>query len=635
MYFSITGAEISFGGQTLLSQINFEIKNKEKVAVVGRNGCGKTTLLRIISGELEAEGNNTHINKGQDTEIGYLKQISFSDLSVSLEDELEKAFDRFIKIKDEMEELLVKAQNGDNDATLKYSTLEELYKNLGGYYYAKEKETIISKFGFSDERKKALREFSGGQLTKIAFMKLLLSKPDILLLDEPTNHLDMEAVEWLENYLKGYPGAVVLVSHDQMFIDKIADIVYEIEYGKMRCYVGNYSAFLKLKEEQRERQRILYEQQKKEIEKTQALIERFRYKATKAAMVQSRIKALEKEELIAPPEHSDTRAFFADFTPELQSGENVLEVKNLGVGYDTTLATVDFLIKRQEKMGIIGANGKGKSTLLKTIMGMLPAKSGSINQGVNVRIGYFDQHLAQYVSDKTVLDDYWDTFPNLTETQARSDLGAFLFRGEDVFKNVSVLSGGERVRLSLCKILKKKPNLLVLDEPTNHMDIIGKQALEEMLKNYPGTIICVSHDRYFIKEICNSLLVFEKENTVYYPFTYDEYMAGQSKTEIEAVNIKEEKETTPKKAKYFSAFKELSKVNKKIEKIEEKIALMEETIEGMKDEMNSEKNASDFLKLGEITKEIEEKEIELSYLLEEWEALCTNKQELEKMNNNL
>lgn len=635
MYFSITGAEISFGGQTLLSEINFEIKNKEKVAVVGRNGCGKTTLLRIISGELEAEGNNTHINKGQDTEIGYLKQISFSDLSVSLEDELEKAFDRFIKIKDEMEELLVKAENGDNDATLKYSNLEELYKNLGGYYYAKEKETIISKFGFSDERKKALREFSGGQLTKIAFMKLLLSKPDILLLDEPTNHLDMEAVEWLENYLKGYPGAVVLVSHDQMFIDKIADIVYEIEYGKMRRYVGNYSAFLKLKEEQRERQRILYEQQKKEIEKTQALIERFRYKATKAAMVQSRIKALEKEELIAPPEHSDTRAFFADFTPELQSGENVLEVKNLSVGYDTTLATVDFLIKRQEKMGIIGANGKGKSTLLKTIMGMLPAKAGSINQGVNLRIGYFDQHLAQYVSDKTVLDDYWDTFPNLTETQARSDLGAFLFRGEDVFKNVSVLSGGERVRLSLCKILKKKPNLLVLDEPTNHMDIIGKQALEEMLKNYPGTIICVSHDRYFIKEICTSLLVFEKENTVYYPFTYDEYMAEQSKTEIEAVNIREEKEPTPKKAKYFSAFKELSKVNKKIEKTEEKIALMEETIEGMKNEMNSEKNASDFLKLGEITKEIEEKEIELSYLLEEWEALCTNKQELEEMNNNL
>ena len=377
-------------------------------------------------------------------------------------------------------------------------------------------------------------------------------------------------------------------------------------------------------------QTVFHLQQKKEIEKTQALIERFRYKATKAAMVQSRIKALDKTEIIEAPEHSDTRAFFADFTPELLSGGNVLEVKDLKVGYTDVLAKVSFLIKRGEKMGIIGANGKGKSTLLKTVMGKETSLGGSIIQGVNVRIGYFDQHLAQYVSDKTVLDDYWDTFPSLTETQARSDLGSFLFRGEDVFKRVSVLSGGEKVRLCLCKILKKKPNFLILDEPTNHMDIIGKEALERMLKNYPGTIMCVSHDRYFIKEVCDSLLVFNEKDTVHYPFGYEEY----EKMQLEEINEENREtpkaDTTVKKGKYYSAFKELSKINKKIERLEESIALSEEKIDGMKQELLSDEIASDFLKLEALTKEIENEEAALSGILQQWEEFSLKKEELEK-----
>ena len=630
MYFSISNAKVSFGSEDLLTDINFEIKNKEKIAVVGRNGCGKTTLLRLISGEIEYEGSASSVNRSQDIQIGYLKQISFEDLTVTLEDELEKAFERFIKMKEEMDRLLETAQQGDEEAMLSYSTLEETYKNLGGYYYAKEKETLISRFGFREQRKKPLSEFSGGQLTKIAFMKLLLSKPDILLLDEPTNHLDLQTVQWLEGYLKTYPGAIVVVSHDQMFVDKLADIVYEIEYGKITRYLGNYSAFLKQKVAQKEKQLKEHLQQKKEIEKTQALIERFRYKATKAAMVQSRIKALDKTEIIEAPEHSDTRAFFADFTPELLSGGNVLEVKDLKVGYTDVLAKVSFLIKRGEKMGIIGANGKGKSTLLKTVMGKETSLGGSIIQGVNVRIGYFDQHLAQYVSDKTVLDDYWDTFPSLTETQARSDLGSFLFRGEDVFKRVSVLSGGEKVRLCLCKILKKKPNFLILDEPTNHMDIIGKEALERMLKNYPGTIMCVSHDRYFIKEVCDSLLVFNEKDTVHYPFGYEEY----EKMQLEEINEENREtpkaDTTVKKGKYYSAFKELSKINKKIERLEESIALSEEKIDGMKQELLSDEIASDFLKLEALTKEIENEEAALSGILQQWEELSLKKEELEK-----
>ncbi|MBE6740002.1 MAG: ABC-F family ATP-binding cassette domain-containing protein [Ruminococcaceae bacterium] len=627
MYLSLKGASVAFAGQTLLYDIDFEIRNKEKVAVVGRNGCGKTTLLRLICGELESEG-DAKVSVSGDTVVGYLKQISFDDLNISLEDELEKAFERILSIKAEMDSLSDLLNRGDSNAVERYSLLEELYKNLGGYYYQKEKETIIQKFGFNEERKRPLSSFSGGQLTKIAFMKLLLSKPDLLLLDEPTNHLDLETVEWLEGYIKNYPSAVIFVSHDQMFIDRISDVVYEIEYGRIKKYIGNYTEFLKKKEQEKEKQRKEYEQQQKEIEKTEKLIERFRYKATKAAMVQSRIKSLEKTELIAPPEESDTRSFFADFTPELMSGGNVLEVKNLKIGYSEVLSKVNFLIKRGQKLGVIGANGKGKSTLLKTVMGIIPPISGNIIQGINLRIGYFDQHLAQYVSDKTVLDDYWDTFPTLTQTEIRSDLGAFLFRGEDVFKQVNVLSGGEKVRLCLCKMLKKKPNFLILDEPTNHMDIVGKQALERMLKNYPGTLICVSHDRYFIKEVCDSLLVFGENETRHLKLGYDEYVETEKAKEQQATNIKSEEKDPVKKGKYYSAFKELSKINKKIEKTEETIAIAEEFLEGMKAELLSEEIASDYLKLGELQKEIEEKEIEISALYTEWEELNLKREEM-------
>ena len=627
MYLSVKGASVAFSGETLLYDIDFEIKNKEKVAIVGRNGCGKTTLLRLLCSEIEPEG-EAKVNVSADAVIGYLKQISFDDLSLTLEDELEKAFERILSIKAEMDSLCELLNKGESEAVERYTVLEELYKNLGGYYYSKEKETVIQKFGFSQERKRPLSSFSGGQLTKIAFMKMLLSKPDLLILDEPTNHLDLETVEWLEGYLKNYPSAVIFVSHDQMFIDRLADTVYEIEYGKIKKYIGNYTDFLNKKEIDKEKQRKEYEQQKKEIEKTEKLIERFRYKATKASMVQSRIKTLEKTPLVAPPTESDSRSFFADFTPELMSGGNVLEVKNLKVGYDKVLSEVNFLIKRGDKLGVIGANGKGKSTLLKTIMGIVPPISGSIIHGINLKIGYFDQHLAQYVSEKTVLDDYWDTFPTLTETQARSDLGAFLFRGEDVFKQVGVLSGGEKVRLCLCKMLKKKPNFLILDEPTNHMDIVGKQALERMLKNYPGTIICVSHDRYFIKEVCNRLLCFCENETRHYDFGYDEYVQLQKVEEQTVLQIKKD-QTHQKKGKYFSAFKELSKINKKIEKAEENIAIAEELLEGMKANLLNEEIASDYIKLSALQKECEEKETQLGALYAEWEELCLKRDELE------
>lgn len=631
MSLSVSGAFVSFSGENVLEDINFEIKNREKIAVVGRNGCGKTTLLRLIAGELEAEGEKAQISLSSGSQIGYVKQISFDDLSVTLSDELEKAFSKILDIKKEMDSLQYAMAQCDEKAIARFSLLEEVFKNAGGYYYKKEKETIISKFGFSLEKDKPLSCFSGGQLTKIAFMKLLLSKPDILLLDEPTNHLDMETVEWLEDYLKSYKSAVVIVSHDRMFLDKIVDKVYEIEHKKIHRYNGNYTAFLKEKRAIREKQQKDYQRQQSEIEKTSALIERFRYKATKAAMVQSRIKALEKAEQITAPEREDDRSFFADFTPQFESGNDVLELKDLEVGYNTTLAKVSFSLKKGDKLGIIGANGKGKSTLLKTLMGYLPSRGGRIKQGVNVRVGYFDQNLTHIGGDKTVFEDYSDTFNQLTNTEVRSDLGAFLFRGEDVFKKISVLSGGEKVRLALCKILKRKPNFLILDEPTNHMDIIGKHSLEQRLKEYPATLICVSHDRYFIKEVCNCLLVFEEDRVVYYPYTYDEYEQTVKTQDVQkTIETREKNEIGEKKKGYYSSFKELSKIEKKISKIETEIGVKEEEIENLKESLNSQDIASDYERLTLVTLSIDEKEKELEKIMTLWEELSEKREELSK-----
>ncbi len=632
MYFAINGGDAAFGADVILKDLHFEIRDKQKVAVVGRNGCGKSTLLRLISGEIELENvpDNGGISKSENTVIGYLKQISFEDENITFEEEVKKAFSNIFAIRDEMETLLKKIEENANDEdVLRYTALEEHFKLLGGYYYQKEYETVVKKFGFTkQDQLKKIGEFSGGQRTKIAFVKLLLSKPDILLLDEPTNHLDISTVEWLEEYIKAYPCAVVIVSHDQMFLDRTVEIVYEIEYGNIHKYYGNYSKFTVLKSQDAVRKQKEYERYKAEVARLEQLVDRFRYKATKAAMAQSKIKAINRMEVPEEVISSDNRGFYMDITPATESGEKVLEVKDLSVGYTTALATLSFTLLKGQRLGCIGDNGKGKSTLLKTLVGKVEKLGGIYNYGVNVQIGYFDQQLAQYVSEKTVLDDYWDEFPYLTHTQARNDLGAFLFRGEDVFKPVNVLSGGERVRLCLCKILKKRPNLLVLDEPTNHMDIIGKETLEEMLKGYTGTVICVSHDRYFIKEICDSLLCFENGNATYYPFGYSQY---EQQRRVVKEEIKTESDNTAEvkkvKEKHFSPLKELSKVTKALSKKEESILLLEEEIDSLKNEISE--NSSDYEKLVLLTSELEIKENQLGCMYSEWEELSAKKEDLE------
>lgn len=655
MLFQICNGAVVFADDVILHDINFEIRSTEKIAVVGRNGCGKTTLLRLISGEVELEkrdGLDSSIVRTGNPEIGYLKQIAFDEPDITLEQEIRKVFAPMIRRKEELEQAAKALETNYSEEYVKrYTALEESFKEDGGYYFEKEYEVLIRKFGFSEEeRKKPLRDFSGGQQTKIAFIKLLLSKPDILLLDEPTNHLDITTIEWLEGYLKNYPKAVVVVSHDRMFLDNIVDVVYEIEYGMAKRYPGNYTNFVARKKENYEKQMKDYSAQQKEIERLQRMVERFKGKPTKVSMARSKQKAIEHMEIIEAPDRYDNRTFHANFQPEQETGNDVLTVKELAIGYERPLSVVTFELKKGEKLGILGGNGLGKSTLLKTLVEQLPPLAGEYKYGVNVQIGYFDQQMAMYQSDKTVIEDYWDEFPNLTETEVRNALGAFLFTGEDVFKNINMLSGGEKVRLALCKILKRRPNVLILDEPTNHMDIVGKETLESMLREYRGTLIFVSHDRYFVKKVADRLLVFEDGTTNLYRFGYEEYqekldrqaaadtkeykgnpvLGGLISQKGSAADAKQEmSDAGSGKKAYYNPGKERSRLEKKVLKAEEELARKEEKLEALKGELLRPEYQSSYSKLTEIQNEIDGIEAEIMADMEVWEELSSQLQEMQ------
>lgn len=676
MLYQISNGAVAFGDDVILHSIDFEIRNTEKIAIVGRNGCGKTTLLKLISGEVEMEkldsDESAFIAKAGNPEIGYLKQIAFDDPDVTLEQEVRKCFVKMDERKAELARAAAELEHDYSDEKVaRYTAMEEAFKDDGGYYYEKEYEVMIRKFGFSDdERKKPIRDFSGGQQTKIAFIKLLLSKPDILLLDEPTNHLDVTTIEWLEGYLKSYPKAVVVVSHDRMFLDNVVDVVYEIEYGTARRYPGNYTNFIARKKENYDKQMKDHIAQQKEIERLQRMVTRFKGKPTKTSMAQSKQKAIDRMVIIEAPDKYDNKTFHANFQPEKETGNDVLYTSELAIGYDHPLSVVSLDLKRGEKLGILGGNGLGKSTFLKTIVGKILALSGEYRFGTNVQIGYFDQQMAMYTSNKTVLDDFWDEYPNLTETEARNALGAFLFSGEDVFKNVNMLSGGEKVRLALCKILKTRPNVLVLDEPTNHMDIVGKETLESMLKDYKGTLIFVSHDRYFVKKVATQLLVFEDGTTNLYQFGYEQYQEkldreaeenknvyrgnaifggaisqnGSSQTgsdanrstsqTVAAGNVGESTNansaaqaggmavSSTGKA-YYNPGKERSKIQKKVKKAEEDLAVKEAKLDELKAELMKPEYQSSYSKLTEIQNEIDALEEEILIDMEAWEELSS------------
>lgn len=642
MKIRLNDVSVSFGEKTVLSHINFEVNDTDKVALIGRNGCGKSTLIRVITGEQEIDkvDESTKINRIEKTgsfKVGQIKQITFDDDNATLESEVLKAYSNILDTKNKMTELEKELEHNSNAKLIeKYTRLCEDFDRLGGFTYKKEYNKALKNFGFSEEDKqKKIGEFSGGQRTKIALIKLLLSKPDILILDEPTNHLDILAIEWLESYLADYKKAVIVVSHDRAFLDEFVNVVYEIERGKIKRYAGNYSKFVEIKEAEYQKQLKDYNAYTAEVNRLQTLADRFRYKATKATMAQSKLKQIDRMEVVEKPESADMRAFHANTDPMRESSTMVLRAEELVLGYDKPLATISFRLNKGERLGIIGGNGCGKSTLLKTIMGKVPPLGGKVVFGTSLDIGYFDQQtVTANVCDQTVLDNYTHEFPDLTLTEARTDLGSFMFTQDDVFKNLQELSGGELVRLALCKIFKRRPNLLILDEPTNHLDIVGKEALENMLLKYKGTILFVSHDRYFVKKLATSLIKFENGKAEFIKSNYEEMKAKEERSAVEPKTLKEEtieeikninkevEEEKPKVNEYLLN-KERAKKEARAKKVEKEISALETEILVLSDEYKNPDICSDFVKLMEIETAIVSRQTKIEKLTEEWFELTS------------
>lgn len=638
MRYQIRHADVEYGANKILEDVNFEIHDREKIAVVGRNGCGKTTLLKLIAGDLHVSNPDSDedcgITLAGKQEIGFLRQISFPDGAVTVRDEIRKVFSEIFACEARMKEIEEQLQETD-DRTLfsEYDKLQKKMEALDGYHWQRNMEIMFQQFGFAPEDlQRPIGSFSGGQQTKIAFIKLLLSRPDILLLDEPTNHLDLPTIEWLEGYLRKYDKAVVIVSHDRLFLDRIIDVTYEIEYHRIRRYVGNYSAFLRQKEENLAKQEKDYEEQQKEIKRLTEWIEKWKNTPSKVSATHSKQMAIEHMVKIEKPRHFDTKTFRANFTPRIESWSNVLTAKDLSIGYDEELSRLSFRLMKGERLAIIGENGKGKSTLLKTLVGILPPLGGEFALGTNVEWGYFDQQKA-VVNDadpeQTVLDNFWQEYPDMLREQVRSALGSFLFSQEEVEKKMGQLSGGEKVRLALCKMFQTKPNLLILDEPTNHMDIAGKEALEKMLVSYGGTVLFVSHDRYFINQVATGILEFGASEVKQYPYGYEEYLERRNAGTVPpaaTANKAPGKDGPAKKAPtlddifdkktYYNPGKIRSRLEKQLEKYERLLAESEQKSAELQLQLMDPELATDYEKLLEIQNQLDEEEKQQESLLE-------------------
>ena len=500
MLYQILNGTVSVGGNTILDHIDFEIREKEKIAIVGANGTGKTTLLRLISGELELDRddkrNTPGVKTSRNVTIGMLRQSNTADASKTIE-----------------EILLEGCPERDSFSKERFA-------------YEMEYDRLFTGFGFEkSDKKKLFREFSGGGQTKIGLIRLLLEKPDILILDEPTNHLDIETVEWLEDYMKIYPNAVVFVSHDRFFLDQVVTAVYELDRKKLKRYAGNYTQYRQQKAKDIKQQTKAYERQQAELKRLNELIEKFKHKPSKASFARSRKSIIERMELIEKPEAEAGSFFTGAIEPEVLGPKWVYEAEHLKIGYNgKVIKELSLKLRRGQKIGIIGANGTGKTTFLKTVAGELPAVDGKGSLGNNVLLAYYDQQTASIQSEDTVLKHFHDLYPAMTEKEVRNTLGMYLFSGQDAAKKVSNLSGGEKARLMLAELITGRPNLMVLDEPTNHMDIKAKETLESAFKAYTGTMLFVSHDRYFISQLADAILVFEADRVMYYPFGYEHYL---------------------------------------------------------------------------------------------------------------
>ena len=634
----VNGLSKLYGAETILANIKLEVQTKDRIALVGRNGAGKSTLLKIIAGELSHDGGE--IIKPKDVSIGYLAQNTGLETSLTIWDEMLTVFTHLQQMETKLRRLeqeMGKEENFSNEATYErlladYDQLQLNYKDQGGYQYEADIRSILSGLGFPVEtHQTTISTLSGGQKTRLALGKLLLTKPDLLILDEPTNHLDIETLTWLEQYLQGYPGAILIVSHDRYFLDKLVTQVYEISNKESRRFVGNYSKYLDLKSALYEQEMKRYEKQQDEIAKLEDFVQKNIARASTTKRAQSRRKQLDRMELLTRP-LGDSKSASFHFDIEKQSGNDVLQVKDATIGYDEDpiIENVTMRLTRGDSVALVGPNGIGKSTLLKSIVNKLPLLNGDVSFGSNVSVGYYDQEQANLTSSKRVLNELWDEYPLQPEKEIRTILGNFLFTGDDVLKPVSSLSGGQKARLALAKLMMQKSNLLILDEPTNHLDLNSKEILENALIDYPGTLLFVSHDRYFINRVTTTVVELSTEGAQEYLGDYDYYvekkneMIERAELEQQESDIPVQKVVAQEKLNYLEE-KERKKLERqrtrKIEELEQSILELEEEIATLEDQLCLPEIYADYEKASEITTKKQTLQEQLETCMAEWEEL--------------
>ncbi|MBG9206590.1 ABC-F family ATP-binding cassette domain-containing protein [Mammaliicoccus sciuri] len=630
----INKLEKSYDGEVIFSDVDFEVKTGERIAIVGRNGAGKTTLMKIIAGvESYDEGN---ISKGKQVTMGYLTQQMTLDSYDTVMNEMKKPFKDVINIEDKMNTLTdwlsIHADAYEQDLykekLSQYEALSNQYELMDGYNYESKIKTVLTGLDFKEsDFDRQIQSFSGGQKTRLSMAQMLLSEPDLLLLDEPTNHLDMETTEWLENYLTHFKGAIVIISHDRYFLDKIVNQVYDVALGSVKKYVGNYSKFLKERDAHYEKVMAEYERQQSEIKKLETFVEKNITRASTSGMAKSRRKVLERMERIEKP-RLDAKSAQINFEINRATGEDVLKVQNLDIGYSKSITPpINLEVKRHARIAIIGPNGIGKSTLIKTIAQKIPALGGNIVYGSNIQIGYYDQKQAEFTSNMTILDYVWNQYSHMPEKDIRTILGRFLFTQEEVKKVINDLSGGEKARLQLALLMLEKNNVLILDEPTNHLDIDSKEMLEQALQNFEGTLLFVSHDRYFINELANSIFHITQNGNELFRGDYQYYL--EKLEQREAISRYEQEDIqsteTPKDDQYYANQKQLKKEKRKLERqleeIENNISTYEEQISDYEHQLTLPEIFNDIEKSNEINNLRVEAERLLEENMEKWEEL--------------
>ncbi|AQS58852.1 ribosomal protection-like ABC-F family protein [Desulforamulus ferrireducens] len=627
-----------FGAKQILKDVNLTIQEREKIGLVGVNGAGKSTLLKIITGQLAPDAGN--IMRSHNLTLGYLAQDSGLESSRTIYEEMLSIFQPLIdlehqlrKLEEQMGDPRVKADQAELERVMKqYDRLSETFREQGGYSYHSLIRGVLQGLDFPEvDDHSPISMLSGGQKTRLALAKNLLQKPDLLILDEPTNYLDIRSLTWLEQFLQTYTGAILVVSHDRYFLDKVVTKIVELEYGQATTYPTNYSGFIDLKAQQQESLLKQFEQQQMEIARAKEFIQRNIVRASTTKRAQSRLKALEKMELVEAPVAKQRQIHFS-FDIKIKSGNDVLQAVDLAIGYHgTPLAKdINFLIERGESVALLGPNGVGKSTLLKTIVGELPSLGGYIRKGTNVSIGYYAQQQEKLDPQKTVLDELWDDYPLMDERDIRTILGNFLFRGDDVYKKVADLSGGEKARLALAKLMLQKANLLILDEPTNHLDILSREILESSLLDYPGTILFVSHDRYFLNKMATRVIELSANGTESFLGNYDYYQEKLAERGSQPQTKKEDAKPQPGKQSYLEN-KEQQRLERKrikrIEELEQLIAASEDKISFINGELEKPEVAQNYTACLQLSEELSQVKTALDSYLEEWVSLT---EEIEK-----